>query len=183
MAFLYFLFLFILLWKGSEADVWSLFLEVQCHYIRWGIRFHLFWPQIRSGFLVVFRIRCGTLSVHCLLPRHSPLCCKYPCINLIAIRGNCNHRMADCTFLINFSFLVLGESECAFVTNMWQETMQLSTEKRTCNNQTAPFQSTRLQLVQIFLNLKLSIYNQEKTFRYMWCLDDQRNRLKCVCSL
>ena len=63
-------FFFILLWKGSVGNVWYLFLEVQCHRIRWRTRFHLFSPQIRNGFLVIFRIWRGTLTfnfiVYCL---------------------------------------------------------------------------------------------------------------------
>ena len=68
-----FLFFFLLLRKGSVRNVWCPFLKVQCHCIRWGIPFHLFWPQIRSVFLVVFSIWRGTLTFHCLLPRLSSL--------------------------------------------------------------------------------------------------------------
>ena len=53
----------------------------------------------------------------------------------------------------------------------------------TYKNQIALVRSKRLPLVQIFQNFQVSMYNPENNFRYTQCSNDQRNRLKHVCSL
>ena len=64
-----------------------------------------------------------------------------------------------------------------------KDSCKLTIQLPTCNSQAAPHQSTQSPLVRIFQSFQVSIYNQEKTFHYMWCSDDQRNRLKLPCNL
>ena len=59
----------------------------------------------------------------------------------------------------------------------------LFTQLFTCNNQTALLRSTRLPLVWIFQSFQLSMYNQEKILRCMWCADGRRDLLILLCNL
>ena len=62
-------------------------------------------------------------------------------------------------------------------------TNTLFTHLFTCNNQTALLRSTRLPLVWIFQSFQLSMYNQEKILRCIWCADDRRDLLILLCNL
>ena len=62
-------------------------------------------------------------------------------------------------------------------------TNTLFTQLFTCNNQTALLRSTRLPLAWIVQSFQLSMYNQEKTLRCMWCSDGRRDLLILLCNL
>ena len=57
------------------------------------------------------------------------------------------------------------------------------TQLFTCNNQTALLRSTRLPLVWISQSFQLSMYNQEKNVRCMWCAEGRRNLSILPCNL